>query len=122
MRYQERSAQRLNAKVPRERDLGLWWKCLGGLAIGILLVGAFASAVQQHFAAYQYSVRNVELQRERDRLRNERQRLLLEREAALAPAQLQKKAVRIGMKTPTAEQIHQLPEKAVETIETEKSF
>jgi cell division protein FtsL len=95
---------------------------MSGLAIGIVLVGGFAAAAQQHFAAHQHSVRNVELQRERDRLRNERQRLLLKREAALSPAQLEKKAQKIGMRTPSAEQINQLPGNTTDAIDSEKSF
>ena len=122
MKYQERAAQKFNAPVTRERDLRLWWKCMGGLAIGIFMVGGFSIAAQQHFTAYQYSVRNVELQRERNRLRNEQNRLMLEREAALAPAQLEKKAFKIGMKTLTAEQINELPREIEASNNAEKSF
>lgn len=122
MKYQERAAQKFNAPVERERDLRLWWKCIGGLAIGVFMVGGFSIAAQQHFTAYQHSVRNIELQRERDRLRNERNRLMLEREAALAPAQLEKKAFRIGMRTPASEQIIEFSGKAAASIDAAKNF
>lgn len=114
MRIEQRSVKKFNGKVPRERDSRLWWQCVGGVAVGILLVVGFAIAAQRHFAAHECSLQNVELQRERDRLIAEQKRLLLERENALSLDELKKKAQKIGLQSLTAEQINALEAKQKE--------
>lgn len=109
MNLEQRAAHKFNSRVPRERDSRLWWNCVAGLTVGILSIGGFAYAAQQHFGAHECSRRNVEMQRQIERLRAERQQLLAKREVALSPAQLKKQAQKIGMQTPVAAQIG-LPE------------
>ena len=72
------------------------------------MVVGFAIAAQRHFAAHEYSLHNVELQRERERLIAEQKRLLLERENALKLEELKKKAKKIGLQELTAGQINAL--------------
>lgn len=106
MNLQQRSARKFNRSMPREKDSRLWWNAVLGLMVGVLLVAGFAFAANKHFAAHQASQRNVEMQREIERLKAERQRLLAGREAALAPQKLQKLAEKIGLQTPVAAQIN----------------
>lgn len=105
MNINRRSAHKLNSQVPRELDSRLWWNCVFGLILGVMLVVGFAYAAQQHFAAHERGKRNVELQRVIEHLRAERQQLLAAREAALSPQQLKKLARKIGMQTPDVNQI-----------------
>lgn len=118
MNLKQRAVHKLNSPVARETDSRLWWNCIFGLIVGILSIGGFAYAAQQHFSAHECSRRNVEMQRQIERLRAERQQLLAQREIALSPAQLKKQAQKIGMQTPVAAQIG-LPEtnRAVEAVE-----
>jgi hypothetical protein len=87
--------------------------------VGIFLVVGFAIAAQRHFAAHEYSLQNVELQRERERLIAEQKRLLLERENALSLEALKKKAKKIGLQELTAEQINALEAEEKARIERE---
>ena len=95
--------------MPRERDLRQWWQCLSSVIVGITVVIGFAVAARQHFAAHEFSVENVKLQREREELKSEQKRLLLERETALSLDHLKQKAVKIGLQGVTANQITALP-------------
>lgn len=106
---EQRSVKKFNGAVPRERDTRLWWRCLLSVVIGITIVIGFALAAQQHFAAHEFSVENVKLQREREQLRTEQKRLLLEREIALSLDRLKQKAEKIGLQGLTVNQISQLP-------------
>lgn len=102
MNVEKRSAKTLNNQIERPRDLGLWWQCVAVVFVGILFIGGFGWAARRHFAAVEVSAQNAEMQRERERLRVERQKLLSERETVLSPAELEKKALKIGLQTPTA--------------------
>jgi cell division protein FtsL len=103
--FEKRLGRKYNGEVRRERDWRLWWQCVGALAIGLLLVGGFSAAAQQHFSAHRQSIENVVLERERDKLRDEQKRLILEREAALSLEELKKKARLLGMQEIRARQI-----------------
>lgn len=106
---EQRSVKKLNGAVRRERDLRLWWQCLSSIVVGIAVVLGFAAAAQQHFAAHEFSVENVKLQREREQLKIEQKRLLLERETALSLDRLRQKAEKMGLQGLTANQITELP-------------
>jgi cell division protein FtsL len=106
---EQRSVKNFNGVVPRERDARQWRRCLSSVVVGILMVVGFAIAAQQHFAAHEFSVENVKLQREREQLKIEQKRLLLERETALSLDRLKRKAEKIGLQGPTVNQISQLP-------------
>ncbi len=106
---EQRSVKKFNGAVPRERDTRLWWRCLSSVIVGIAIVFGFAVAAQQHFAAHEFSVENVKLQREREQLKIEQKRLLLERETALSLDRLKQKAEKIGLQGPTVNQISALP-------------
>ncbi len=101
----DRTTLKIKNQVEQEHDHSIWWRCLCGLIVGIFVVGGFAFAAQQHFAAIENSAKNVELQRQREKLKNERQRLLLEREAALSPSHLEKLARNIGLQNVSFRQI-----------------
>jgi cell division protein FtsL len=102
----ERTTVKLNNKISHERDLRTWWRCALGAMIGILVAVGFAVAAKQHFNALEASARNVEMQRERHRLKSEQKRLILEREAAASPAQLEKMARNIGLQNLSVRQIN----------------
>ena len=95
--------------MPRERDLRQWWRGLSSVIVGITVVIGFALAARQHFAAHEFSVENVKLQRECEQLKTEQKRLLLEREMALSLDRLKQKAVKIGLQGITVNQISALP-------------
>ncbi|MEP6924293.1 MAG: hypothetical protein ABI954_07495 [Pyrinomonadaceae bacterium] len=105
---EQRSVKKFNGEILRERDLRLWWQCFCSILVGILVVVGFAFAVQQHFATYEFSVKNVELQRQRERLKTEQKRLLFERETVVSLDRLKQRAEKIGLREPTATQINEL--------------
>lgn len=114
MQIEQRSVKKLNAEIPRERDSRLWWNCVGGLFIGMLVVGGIAVGAQARLAAHETGAENVELERKLDKLKAERDRLLLERNNSLAPEELKKRAKKIGMQEITAEQLNPLGIKMIE--------
>lgn len=115
MRFESRSAKNYNGEVPRQRDARLWWKCIGGVFIGLMLVGSIAVSAKQRHEAHECSQQNVELQRERERLITEKKRLEVERENALKLDELKKRAKKIGMRELTAEHINSFNPPATET-------
>lgn len=108
MQIEQRSVRKFNGEVPRERDSRLWWQCVGGVIVGILLVGGFAHAAKQHFDAYGHGLKTVELQCERNRLKVEQKRLLLERENAVSLDELKKKAKKLGLEELSVEHLNAL--------------
>lgn len=117
----QRSVKNLNGKVRRERDSRFWRHCLYSVLIGIVIVTGFSLAIQQHFAAHQFSVKNVELHRERERLKSEQKRLLLERETVVSLDRLKQKAEKIGLRELTVSQIDSPKDLAKSNSSTEKA-
>lgn len=120
MSINQRSAKNLNGTVRRERDSRFWRRCLCCVLIGTVIVAGFALAVQQHFAAHQYSVQNVELHRERERLKTEQKRLLLERETVASLDRLKQRAEKIGLQELEVNQINSLDHSIKQNSTAEK--
>ena len=120
MPFEQRSVKKLNGELPRQRDSSLWWQCVSAVFIGVMLVGGFTFAAHGHFVAREFSVKNVELQRERERLKNEQKRLLLEREMVMSLDRLKRKALKIGLQEPTVNQISEFAKTSGNQLVSEK--
>ena len=114
---QDNSLLKIKNEIRHERDFRHLWRCVLGVFGGILIAVGFAFAAQQHFTALQCSVRNVEMQKELERLKKEQKRLIFEREMASSPAQLENRARRIGLQTIAAQQINRFDENELAIIE-----
>jgi hypothetical protein len=101
---------KIKNEIYHERDARHLSRCALSVIGGILIVCGFAFAAQQHFSAVQCSARNVEMQRERARLKTEQKRLIFEREMATSPAQLEMRARKIGLQNVSVGQINRLDE------------
>lgn len=109
-----------NALVARERDqdallrLGLLLLC------GLTLAGGFVYAGVQHFAALRIGYQTENLRRVRDQLAEDQRRYLLEREAAVSPARLERAARQLGMQALQPAQIDPLRQKKRDATEKAK--
>lgn len=108
-----RQTLKIKNEIYHERDNRSLRRCILGVVAGILIACGFGFAAQQHFTAVEQSIRNVEMQRERERLKNEQKRLIFEREIAASPAQLEIRARKIGLQNVSALQINSLGVTAV---------
>jgi cell division protein FtsL len=81
----------------RERDRSVIFRLGALLAGGLILASGFIYAAEQHFAALRLGYQSEALRRERETMLEEQRRLTLEREAAAAPARLERAARQIGM-------------------------
>lgn len=100
-----------NEKVKRQRDPLPWRYCLLTLVCGLLLVGGFFYAAQQHFSAMGFGIKNAKLRRQKEDLQDEQRRLYLSREISLAPAEIKKAAKKIGLQEFTASSIQYISSK-----------
>lgn len=101
-----------NEKVKRQRDPLPWRYCLLTLICGLILVSGFFYAAQQHFSAIDYSIKNSKLRQQKEDLQGEQRRLYLNREKALAPAEIKKAAKKIGLQEFAASSIEVVSRKA----------
>jgi hypothetical protein len=82
------------------------------LVCGLILVGGFFYAAQQHFSAIDYSIKNSKLRQQKEDLQAEQRRLYLNREKALTPAEIKKAAKKIGLQEFAASSIEVVSRKA----------
>lgn len=90
---------------PKRRESGEYTRFILILFVAFALLGGFALSARKHFAALEYSFRNVRLKKEIERLKNEQRELLLKRESVLSPAELEKKAHKLGLQRLSGSQI-----------------
>lgn len=108
---------KIKNEIRHEHDNRRLGRCVFGVIAGILIAAGFAFAAQQHFTAVEQSMRNVQMQRERERLKNEQKRLIYEREMAASPTQLEDRAKKIGLQNVSAQQLNRFGEIELKTIE-----
>jgi cell division protein FtsL len=106
----DNSTLKIKNEIYHERDGRHLSRCVLGVIGGILIACGFAFAAHQHFSALQCSARNVEMQRERERLKTEHKRLIFEREMATSPSQLETRARKIGLQNLSVAQINRFDE------------
>lgn len=97
-----------NAKVVGKSDRTALTRLALLLFCGLVLSGGFLYACSLRISALRYGYQNETLRRERDRLLEEQGRFLLEREAATAPARLERAARQLGMQPMHPEQMDPL--------------
>ncbi|MDQ4121160.1 MAG: hypothetical protein M3209_06920 [Acidobacteriota bacterium] len=115
------STLKIKNKIRHEHDNRSLSRCVFGVLAGILIAAGFAFAAQQHFTAVEQSIRNVQMQKERERLKKEQKRLIYEREMAASPAQLEIRARKIGLQNISVEQLNRLGENVLESSENEQT-
>ncbi len=108
-----------NANVVHQSDRTALTRLALLLLCGLVLAGGFLYACGLHFAALRYGYQTETLRRERNHLLEEQRRFLLEREAAAAPARLERAARQLGMQPMQPGQID--PLKAARNRSQEKS-
>src|SRR6266852_3281122 len=108
-----------NANVVRQADRTVLTRLALLLVCGLMLAGGFLYACGLHFAALRYGYQTEALRRERDHLLEEQRRFLLAREAAAAPARLERAARQLGMQPMQPGQMD--PLKAARNRSQEKS-
>lgn len=113
----ENTTLKIKNEIRHERDERHLRRCIAGVVAGILVAAGFAFAAQQHFSALQFSAQNVEMQRQRERLRVEQKRLIFEREMASSPEQLETRARKIGLQNVSVEQINRFGENNFQIVD-----
>ena len=113
----DRTTLKIKNEIRHEHDNRSLGKCIFGVVAGILIAVGFAFAAQQHFTALEQSIRNVEMQRERERLKNEQKRLIYEREMAASPDQLELRARKIGLQNISVQQLNRFGEAEIKPLE-----
>ena len=88
--------------VRRESEAPSWKFLLTVVGCGAVLVGGFLFAAKTHFASINYCLQNSDLKKKVADLEAEKRRLLLNREVAMAPAEIRKSARKIGLVDATA--------------------
>jgi len=83
--------------VPREVDNRAIARLVVLLVSGLVIASGFLYAGRQHFAALKYGYETQNLRRIHDELAEQQRRFLLEREAALNPARLERAARQLGL-------------------------
>jgi cell division protein FtsL len=101
-------AKQRNARVTREYDNGALVRLAMLLLCGLTLAGGFVYAGCQHFAALKLGYETESLRKVRNELVEDQRRFLLEREAAVSPARLERAARELGMQPLQAAQIDPL--------------
>ncbi len=84
-------------KVSAERRSVPWRYRFLTVVCGLLLVVGFFFAARQHFASFDFRVKNSKLKKQIEELEADRQRLLLSKEIALSHTEIKKAAKKIGM-------------------------
>ena len=97
-----------NNPVAREVDQSALFRLGMLLVCGLVVAGGFVYAGRQHFAALRYGYEIENLRKVRDELAEEQRRCLLEREAALSPARLERAARQLGLQLMQSSQIDPL--------------
>jgi hypothetical protein len=91
--------------VKHERDPIPWRYCLLALFCGVLLAVGFFWAARQHFLAMDFGMKNAKLRDQRKALEDEQSRLDVDRENALNPAEIIKRAKKLGLQDLTMENL-----------------
>ncbi len=107
-----------NTPVAREVDKAALIRLIMLLVSGLALAGGFVYAGQQHFAALRYGYGTENLRKVRDELAEEQRRFLLEREAVISPARLERAARQLGLQPMQPAQIDPLGRLAKSTPES----
>lgn len=94
-----------NTQVKRQRDPLPWRYCLLTLFCGLILVGGFFYAAQQHFSAIGFGIKNAKLKQQKEDLETEQRRLQLAKEIVLSPGEIKKAAKKMGLQEYTASSI-----------------
>src|SRR5258708_2939098 len=110
-----------NSRVARERDRGAFLRFGLLLLCGLTLAGGFVYAGVQHFAALKLGYETQNLREVRDTLAAEQRRFLVEREAVVSPARLERAARQLGMQPMQAAQIDPLKRNAKPLAEKNSS-
>jgi cell division protein FtsL len=90
----ERSIER----VRRERAPIPWRYFLLSMFCSVILAVGFFNAAKQHFASVDYSMRNSEMRKEREKLEAEKRKLKVERELAGTQSAIEKAGIKMGLK------------------------
>jgi preprotein translocase subunit SecF len=118
----DNSTLKIRNEIRHEHDNRRLGRCIFGVIAGILIATGFAFAAQQHFTALEQSMRNVEMQRERERLKNEQKRLIYEREMAASPDQLELRARKIGLQNVSVQQLNSLNQVEMKPLENAQAI
>ncbi len=94
-----------NNPVAREVDDSALFRLATLLICGLVIAGGFLYAGRLHFAALSYGYETENLRKVREQLAEEQRRFLLEREAALSPARLERAARQLGLQSMQPSQI-----------------
>jgi len=86
-----------NSPVAREIDNRVIARLTVLLVSGLVIASGFLYAGRQHFAALRYGYETENLRRVHEELADQQRRFLLEREAALNPARLERAARQLGL-------------------------
>jgi hypothetical protein len=84
--------------VRRERAAAPWKNVALGIMCSVILVGGLFNAAKQHFSTVTYSMDNSELQKTKVKLVAEKRKLEVERDEALAPQNVERAGLKIGLK------------------------
>lgn len=86
-----------NYPIAREFDRAALARLGLLLVCALVIAGGFLYAGREHFLALHYGYETENLRKVHDQLAEEQRRFLLEREAALSPARLERAARELGM-------------------------
>jgi hypothetical protein len=89
--------ERSIAKVRRERAAIPWQYFLVSMSCALVLAAGFFYAAKQHFTTVDYSMRNSDMRKIKEKLEAEQRKLKVEREAVSAPATIEKAGIKMGL-------------------------
>lgn len=92
--YPERNVE----KIKREHAPIPWRYCALSLACAVIMVAGFFFAAKQHFSSVDYSMRNSDMRKAREKLEAQRLKLRVERVEVASPETIEKAGMKIGLK------------------------
>jgi Na+-transporting NADH:ubiquinone oxidoreductase subunit NqrC len=89
--------ERSSERVRRERAPIPWRYFLLSITCAVILATGFFYAAKQHFASVDYSMRNSDMRKAKEKLEAQHIKLNVERERAAAPATVEKAGLKMGL-------------------------
>ncbi len=90
--------ERSSERVRRERAPIPWRYFLLSITCAVILAAGFFYAAKQHFASVDYSMRNSDMRKSKEKLEAEQRKLKVEREMASSYATIEKAGAKIGLR------------------------
>jgi len=96
------SKERNVEQVTRDRGPIPWRYGLLSLICAVIMTAGFFFAAKQHFSSVDYSMKNSDMRKAKEKLKADQRKLEVEREEVSAPATIEKAGLKIGLQKYTS--------------------